>query len=120
MEIDEYGRLLPCEDRFPSSAGGKGFFGPLAEYIHGRGLKLGIHIMRGIPRFAAHNHMKILGTDRTANEIANAYSICSWNPDMYGVIPGEEEAQEYYDSLLALYAEWGVDVIKCDDICRKC
>lgn len=117
MEMDEYSRLLPCPKRFPSSAGGKGF-GPLADYVHGKGLKFGIHIMRGIPRLAAHNRTKILGSERTANEIANPYSICSWNPDMYGVVPGEEGAQEYYDSLMALYAGWGVDFVKCDDICR--
>ena len=90
VEMDEHSRLLPCPQRFPSSAGGRGF-APLAEYVHGLGLKFGIHIMRGIPRIAAHNHSKILGTERRANEIASPYSICPWNPDMYGVIPGEEE-----------------------------
>ncbi len=117
VEMDEYGRLLPCRERFPSSAGGKGFR-PLAEYIHAKGLKFGIHIMRGIPRAAAYRRTKIYGSDHFANEIANPYSICSWNPDMYGVCPGEEGAQEYYDSLAELYAGWGVDFIKCDDICR--
>ncbi|NLY48715.1 MAG: glycoside hydrolase family 27 protein [Clostridiales bacterium] len=117
VEIDEYSRLLPCPDRFPSSAGGRGFK-PLADYIHSLGLKFGIHIMRGIPRIAAHNHMKIYGTDRTANEIADPSSICFWNPDMYGVNPAAEGAQEYYNSIFRLYADWGVDYIKCDDICR--
>ena len=117
VEMDEYSRLLPCVKRFPSSADGKGF-GPLADYVHGLGLKFGIHIMRGIPRQAAYQRTKILGTDKTANEIADAYSICGWNPDMYGVTPGVEGAQEYYDSIVSLYADWGVDFIKCDDICR--
>ena len=31
---------------------------------------------------------------------------------------GEPGAQEYYDSIVALYAQWGVDFIKCDDICN--
>ena len=117
VEMDEYSRLLPCVKRFPSSADGKGF-GPLADSVHGLGLKFGIHIMRGIPRQAAYQRTKILGTDKTANEIADAYSICGWNPDMYGVTPGVEGAQEYYDSIVSLYADWGVDFIKCDDICR--
>lgn len=117
VEMDEYSRLLPCVKRFPSAAGGKGF-APLADYVHKKGLKFGIHIMRGIPRLAAYQRTKIWGTDHTANEIADPYSICGWNPDMYGVTPGVEGAQEYYDSLAALYAEWGVDFIKCDDICR--
>lgn len=117
MEMDEYSRLLPCPERFPSSADGKGFK-PLADYIHSLGLKFGIHIMRGIPRIAAHNHTAIKGTDLPASEIANPYSICYWNPDMYGVYPHKPESQLYYDSLMELYAEWGVDFIKCDDICR--
>lgn len=116
-EIDEFGRLLPAVNRFPSAAGGKGF-APLAEYIHNLGLKFGIHIMRGIPRLAAHQHMPVLGTDVTANEIADPSSICGWNPDMYGVRKGVRGAQEYYDSIISLYAEWGVDFIKCDDICN--
>lgn len=117
VEMDEYSRLLPCPDRFPSSKGGQGFR-PLSDYIHKLGLKFGIHIMRGIPRIAAHNHTKLLGTEHTANEIADPSSICFWNPDMYGVRPDAEGAQEYYDSLFQLYAQWGVDFVKCDDICR--
>ena len=30
----------------------------------------------------------------------------------------KEGSQAYYDSIFRLYAEWGVDFIKCDDICR--
>ena len=74
--------------------------------------------MRGIPRVAAHQHMPILGTNVTANEIADPSSICGWNPDMYGVRRDVKGAQEYYDSIISLYAEWGVDYIKCDDICN--
>lgn len=117
VAMDEYSRLLPCEQPFPSAAGGKGF-APLAQYVHDLGLKFGIHIMRGIPRNAVHAHAKILHSTHTANEIAQPNNICEWNPDMYGIDPAAEGAQEYYDSLLALYAQWGVDFIKCDDICR--
>ncbi|HEY5561190.1 MAG TPA: glycoside hydrolase family 27 protein [Clostridiaceae bacterium] len=117
VEIDEYSRLLPCPHRFPSSVKGQGFK-PLADYIHSLGLKFGIHIMRGIPRIAAHNHMKVLGTQATANQIADPSSICSWNPDMYGLEVDREGAQEYYNSIFELYAQWGVDFIKCDDIAR--
>ena len=106
LNMDEYSRLIPAENRFPSSKDGKGFK-PLADYIHGLGLKFGIHIMRGIPRQA--------GTSLTADQIAQN-SICSWNSDMYGVDMSIPEGQLYYDSLLELYAEWGVDFIKVDDI----
>ena len=116
--MDEYSRLIPAENRFPSSAGGKGF-APLAEYVHSLGLKFGIHIMRGIPRQAVHQNCKIKGTDKTAAQIAKTASICGWNTDMYGVDPEKEGARAYYDSIFRLYADWGVDFIKCDDIARE-
>ncbi len=117
VEMDEYSRLMPDTDRFPSAAGGRGF-GPLAEYVHSLGLKFGIHIMRGIPRAAAYQRTKIKGCDLTANEVADPYSICAWNPDMYGVDLNSKGAAAYYDSIVKLYAGWGVDFIKCDDVCR--
>ena len=116
LEMDEYSRLLPDPERFPSSEGGRGF-APLAEYVHGLGLKFGIHIMRGIPRAAAHAHGKIKGTALTADLAADPSSVCRWNPDMYGLRDGEA-GQAYYDSIIELYASWGVDFIKCDDICN--
>ena len=114
-EMDEYGRLQPSPTRFPSSVGGKGFC-RLAEYVHSLGLKFGIHIMRGIPRGAALNHLPIYGSSYTADEAADPSSICGWNPDMYG-IRDNEAGQAYYDSIISMYADWGVDFIKCDDIC---
>lgn len=116
--MDEYSRLIPAENRFPSAAGGRGF-APLAEYVHSLGLKFGIHIMRGIPRQAVHRNTKIKGTDKTARKIAKTASICAWNTDMYGVDPEKEGARAYYDSIFELYALWGVDFIKCDDIARE-
>lgn len=113
--MDEYSRLIPDEGRFPSSAGGKGFK-PIADYVHSLGLKFGIHIMRGIPRQAVHSGANIKCEGVTARDIAQTYSICSWNTDMYGVDAGARGAQEYYDSLFELYASWGVDFVKCDDI----
>lgn len=118
LNMDEFSRLLPAENRFPSSAGGKGF-APLAEYVHSLGLKFGIHIMRGIPRQAAHRRTKILGADVTADKVARFNSSCAWNSDMYGVDASKDGARAYYDSIFKLYAEWGVDYIKCDDICRE-
>ena len=116
--MDEYGRLLPAVNRFPSAAGGKGF-GPIADYIHSRGLKFGIHIMRGIPRQAVFQNTPVKGTDYTARQVAHPSSVCCWNTDMYGVDAARPGAQAYYDSIIELYASWGVDFIKVDDICVK-
>lgn len=113
--MDEYSRLMPAENRFPSAAGGQGFK-PLADYVHSLGLQFGIHIMRGIPRQAAHTGTPILGSTATARDITHTNSICPWNTDMYGVDTSKEGAEAYYDSLFELYAEWGVDLVKVDDI----
>ena len=115
--LDEWSRQIPAPNRFPSSANGAGFKS-LADYVHSLGLKFGIHIMRGIPRISAHLHSKILGTDKTADQIANPFSVSKWNGDMYGVDMSKDGAQAYYDSIFALYAEWGVDFVKVDDICN--
>lgn len=114
---DEYSRLIPAVNRFPSCEGGKGFK-PIADKIHAMGLKFGIHIMRGIPRQAVHNNTAIKGTNVTARQIAKQFSLCPWNTDMYGVNPKADGAREYYQSIFDLYASWGVDFIKCDDICN--
>ena len=115
--LDGYGRLLPAPNRFPSSTGGKGF-APLAAEVHALGLKFGIHLMRGIPRLAVQRNLPILGTRYRAQDIADTSSICPWNPDMYGVDMRKPGAQAYYDSVFRLYASWGVDFVKMDDMSR--
>lgn len=114
---DEYSRQIPDPVRFPSSKDGKGF-APLADYCHKKGLKFGIHIMRGIPRQCCHEHAKIFASDVTADQIANPFSVCRWNADMYGIDYTKKDAYKYYDSIFALYAQWGVDFVKVDDICN--
>jgi len=114
LVMDGNGRLLPAPERFPSAGGAKGFK-PLADYVHAKGLKFGIHIMRGIPRQAVADNVRILGTSASAAEIADKDDACQWLDHMYGVDMSKEGAQEYYDSLFRLYAEWGVDYVKADD-----
>lgn len=113
--MDEFGRLIPAENRFPSAAGGAGF-APLAKAIHDMGLKFGIHILRGVPRQAVYADCPVKGTEYTARDIALGDNICPWNMDMYGVDPNHPGSQAYYDSLLEMYASWGVDLIKVDDM----
>ena len=115
--MDEYARLLPAPNRFWSAEGGRGFQ-PLADFVHSLGLKFGIHILRGIPRQAVRQNAKILSTTHTAAEIADLGSVCLWNDDMCGVDMTRDGAQAYYDSIVSLYASWGVDFIKADDMAR--
>jgi hypothetical protein len=117
LTMDGFGRLLPAPNRFPSSANGAGFK-PLADYVHSLGLRFGVHLMRGIPRQAVAGRTPVTGTRHTADQVADRSSICPWNPDMYGVDMTKPGAQEYYDSVYALLASWGVDFVKVDDISR--
>lgn len=117
LTMDQWGRLLPAPNRFPSAANGAGFKA-LADYVHSKGLKFGLHIMRGIPRQAVAENLPIKGTPYLAADIADKSDTCAWNPDMYGVDMSKPGAQAYYDSVYELFASWGVDFIKCDDLSR--
>ena len=117
LTMDQWGRLTPATNRFPSAVGGAGFK-PLADYVHSKGLKFGIHMMRGIPRPAVAQDTPILGTTNTASQIADTSSTCAWNSDMYGVDMTKPGAQAYYDSIFALVASWDVDFVKIDDLSR--
>lgn len=118
LTMDQWGRLLPQPTKFPSAFGGKGF-GPLAAYVHSLGLKFGIHVMRGIPRQAVWAKSPVLGADGiTADMIADTGSTCPWMNHMYGLDMTKPGAQAYLNSLLDLYASWGVDFIKVDDLSR--
>jgi hypothetical protein len=117
LEMDEYGRLLPAENRFPSAAGGAGF-GPLAAYVHWRGLKFGVHILRGIPRQAVAANCAVFGSTARAADFADQSSTCAWNPDMFGVDVSKPGGQQYYDSLFEQFAKWGIDFVKVDDLSR--
>jgi hypothetical protein len=117
LAMDQYGRLTPGVNRFPSAANGAGFRS-LADYVHNRGLKFGIHIMRGIPRQAVEKDTPIRNSSHRAAEIADRKNVCAWNPDMYGVDMSKPGSQDYYDSIAALYASWRVDFIKADDMSR--
>ena len=115
LVMDEYGRLLPALNRFPSAANGAGFK-PLADYVHSKGLKFGIHILRGIPRQAVRLNLPIYNSPYHASDVANTASVSSWIDDMYGIDMSKAGAQAYYDSIAELYASWDVDFIKADDI----
>lgn len=115
VTMDEWGRLWPVPKKFPSATEGKGFK-PLADYVHNKGLKFGLHLLRGIPRAAVDQNTPVLGTTCRAGDIADRTSKCDWNPDMYGVDMAKPGAQEYYNSVFRLLAEWGVDYVKVDDL----
>src|SRR5512133_2236075 len=112
--MTEDGRFIPAPTRFPSSTGNSGFK-PLADYIHSLGLKFGIHILRGIPRDAAKGNLPIAQSRMRARDAADESDTCPWNTYNFG-IKDNEAGQAYYDSIVSVYASWGIDFIKVDCI----
>ena len=112
--LNENGLLIPDSNRFSSSRGAAGFK-PLAAWAHAKGLKFGIHIVRGIPRQAVRDNLPIEGSLHKANEAADITDTCPWDDGMYGV-RDNPAGQAYYDSMMRLYASWGVDYLKVDCI----
>ena len=116
LSMDQWGRLEPHVNKFPSAFGGKGFK-PLGDYVHSLGLKFGIHVMRGIPRQAVWAKTPVMGAPGiTADMVADTGSTCPWMNHMYGLNMAKPGAQQYLNSILNLYASWGVDFIKVDDL----
>ena len=119
--LDEYGRYLPSPSRFPSCMedGVNVGFRPLAEKLHRMGLKLGIHIMRGVPKAVVGSNYKLMGSEQTAwAQVYNGTtSPCTWLKDNL-LVRNNQYGQLYYNSIMDLYASWGVDFLKIDDLSR--
>jgi len=131
--IDANGRYVPVPARFPS-AGKEGAppfaadpayklgalaedtsFKALGDYVHSQGLKFGIHIVRGIPRASVERNLPIADSTFRATDAADTSDACPWDPTNWG-IKDNPAGQAWYDSLLAQYASWGVDLLKVDCI----
>ncbi len=107
--MDANGRYTSAANRFPDGVAS------LAVYAHSLGLSFGIHIIRGIPREAVKQNSPIADSSLHAADAADTGDTCKWNPDNYGV-KDSPAGQAYYDSLIKLYAGWGVDFLKVDCI----
>ena len=71
--------------------------------------------MRGIPRQAVKANLPIAGSKFHAADAADTSSPCPWDEGNWGV-NDNAAGQAYYDSMLKLYARWGLDFIKVDCI----
>lgn len=113
--LDEYGRYIPSPTRFP-----KGLKW-MADSIHRMGMKFGIHIMRGLPKYILDNPSayKLKGAEDVSWDkvYTSTTPECTWLQDNL-TIRNNKYGQLYYNSIVDLYAEWGVDFIKVDDISR--
>lgn len=98
--VDEYGRIIYNDTRFNLPQ--------LASWLHERDLKLGVYIIPGVPCVAQNKTIK--GTDITISNVWNGnydQIFCDWDFSKDGV-------QQWHDSVVEQWAEWGVDMIKLD------
>ena len=122
-QLDEYGRYVPSPRRFPSAVkdGRNEGFKALADSIHAMGMKFGIHIMRGLPKHILDNPSayKLKGAESTdwSKVYKSTTPECPWLQDNL-TLRNNEFGQMYYNSIIELYASWGVDFIKVDDMSR--
>lgn len=109
--MDEYGRYISSRQMYP------GTVAAMCRYAHDKGLKFGVHLMRGVPRKAVEKKLPIKGTENlTCDMIANQEDTCNWCHYNYGIDMSKAGAYEYYKSVIELMEEWEIDYIKYDDI----
>ncbi|MFI7383688.1 glycoside hydrolase family 27 protein [Streptomyces sp. NPDC049813] len=113
FHTDAHGIPDADKERFPSG------MVSLSDYVHGKGLKLGLYGAAGLEKEVYDKNAPILGTDCHAQDIAvkpltptNKWGG-SWKIDY-----SNSCAQEYIDSIVARYASWGVDFIKIDGVTK--
>ena len=108
--IDEFGIPKPAPGYFPNG------LKPIIDKLHAKGLKFGVHLMRGIPRVAVERNLPIKGTKYRAKDIYTTYEDCTWCTFMHGVDMTKPGAQEYYNSVFKQFADWGIDFVKVDHV----
>ncbi len=62
-----------------------------------------------------HDNLPVADSNFHAADVADTSDTCPWNADNYGV-RDTPAGQAYYDSVMRLYARWGVDFLKVDCI----
>ena len=114
--FDAYGRPIPNPATFPDIAA-------LAAHVHANGQKLGIYWIPGVEQPAVDANLPILGTSYHIQDImvvpyvpGNAFSSGQSLPYHRKIDFTKPGAQAYMDSVVALFASWGVDLIKLDGV----
>src|SRR5690348_7273444 len=107
--VDRYGRDVWDSSLFPAG------IPALASKLHGMGLKFGLYLNPGIRQDVVSANLPIRGTSHHAKDIAdtkhlgNTTGCCYWRIDFSK--PG---SHEYIQSIVDLFASWGVDYVKMD------
>jgi len=114
--FDANGRPIPNTTTFPDIKA-------LVAYIHQNGQKAGIYWIPGVEYPAVAANSPILGTSYHIQDIltvpytaGNAFGGPGTSPYHYKIDFTKPGAQEYMNSVVALFASWGIDFIKLDGV----
>jgi len=114
--FDANGRPIPNATTFPDMKG-------LVDHIHANGQKAGIYWIPGIEQPAVDGNYPILGTSYHTQDIVvmplakgNAFAGAPPNPYHDKIDFTKPGAQEYMNSVVDLFASWGIDSIKLDAV----
>jgi alpha-galactosidase len=114
--FDNYGRPIPNLSTFPDIAA-------LVAHIHANGQKAGIYWIPGIEAPAVDANSPILGTPYHIQDImvipyapGNSFSAGQSSPYHRKIDFSKPGAQEYINSVVDLFASWGIDFIKLDGV----
>jgi alpha-galactosidase len=114
--FDGNGRPIPNPATFPNIAG-------LVAHIHANGQKAGIYWIPGIEAPAVDANYPILGTPYHIQDImvipyapGNSFSAGQSQPYHRKIDFTRPGAQEYINSVVNLFASWGIDFIKLDGV----
>ena len=118
--VDGNGRKIYDPAKFPNG------IAPVASYVHGLGLKLGVYAYPGIPIPAVEANTPIAGTPYHARDIVfppdgthPGNDLCQYGNTFQNTCridyskPG---AQAFIDSWADLLASWGADLLKLDAV----
>jgi alpha-galactosidase len=114
--FDANGRPIPSTTTFPDIKA-------LVTHIHQNGQKAGIYWIPGVEYPAVAANSPILGTPYHIQDIlvvpytaGNAFGGPGTSPYHYKIDFTKPGAQEYMNSVVALFASWGIDFIKLDGV----
>ena len=114
--FDANGRPIPNPTTFPDMKA-------LVDHIHANGQKAGIYWIPGIEQPAVDGNYPILGTSYHTQDIVvlplakgNAFAGSPPNPYHDKIDFTKPGAQEYINSVVGLFASWGIDFIKLDGV----
>ena len=107
---DGYGRPLFNPATFPT-------FMAMIQHIHANGQKVGIYLNPGISATAVQQNLPIYGTSYHAQDVvALPVTIANVFGDADKIDYTKNGAQAYINSMVDLFASWGIDFIKLDAV----